>query len=239
MSGGGYAEYCVALVTQCLPLSPGITLTEAAGIPETFFTVWSNVFMKGKLKADESILIHGGSSGIGMTAIQLATAFGATTFVTAGTEEKCLACEMLGAKGSVNNKKNDFVSEIRKLNRGHDINMILDMVGGQYFNQNLDLLAYEGRIAKIAAQQGELVNLSLKKLMSKCGSIMGSTLRPKSSAQKEIIAREILTNVWPLFESKTIRVVLDRTYPLADIVEAHKRLENGNHIGKVLLSIQQ
>jgi NADPH2:quinone reductase len=235
--GGGYAEYCLTPAVQCLPIPTGFSLEEAAALPETFFTVWANVFMRGHLKAGESILIHGGSSGIGTTAIQLAHAFGARVFVTAGSDEKCAACIPLGALGAVNYRTQDFGVEIRKLNSGQGMDVILDMVAGDYFQKNLELLAQEGRLVHIGTQKGEQVSLSLRTLMTKCATVTGSTLRPRSIEQKAAIARELYEKVWPFLQAGKIRPVIDRIFPIAQASEAHQRMEASEHIGKIVLKV--
>jgi NADPH2:quinone reductase len=237
VSGGGYAEYCAAPAPQCLPIPQGFSFEEAAAIPETFFTVWLNVFSRGHLAAGESLLIHGGSSGIGTAAIQLAHAFGAQVFVTAGSDEKCEFCVQLGAQGAVNYKTHDFGTEIKRLNSGKGMDVILDMIAGDYFPKNIELLAPEGRLIQIAVQKGESVTLSVRTLMQKGGTVTGSTLRPRSIAQKALIAAELKEKVWPLFESKKIRVVLDKIYPFEECQEAHRHLETGLHRGKVVLKL--
>jgi len=235
VSGGGYAEFCVAPETQCLPIPSGVSIIEAAGIPETYFTVWANVFMRGRLLAGESLLIHGGSSGIGTTAIQLACALGARVFVTAGSEEKCGLCLKLGAQAAVNYRTHDFVTETKRLNNGQGMDVILDMVGGDYFPRNVDLLAPEGRLVHIATQKGEKVELSLRALMAKGATITGSMLRPRSLKQKGLIASELLQKVWPLFESGKTRVIVDQTFPLEQASQAHQKMEHGEHMGKIIL----
>ena len=237
VSGGGYAEYCVAPVGQCLPIPKGWSMIEAAALPETFFTVWSNVFMRGKLGASESILIHGGSSGIGTTAIQLARTFGAEVFVTAGNERKCQACLDLGAKKAINYRTQDFLEELRGATSGKGVNLILDMVGGDYFKKNIELLAPEGRLVQIAFQKGDEVSFSLRSIMAKGLTVTGSTLRPRSVAQKSAIAAQLREHVWPLLEARTISVVIDQTFPLEQAKEAHMRMESSEHIGKIVLQL--
>ncbi|MFZ9595531.1 MAG: NAD(P)H-quinone oxidoreductase [Bdellovibrionia bacterium] len=234
VSGGGYAQYCVAPAGQCLPIPRGWSFEEAAGIPETFFTVWFNLFQRGGLKAGETLLVHGGSSGIGTTAIQLAKAFGARVFVTAGSPEKCQACLKLGADDAVNYRTQDFVQELRARHRSVDL--ILDMVGGEYFAQNLELLAPEGRLIQIASQKGEQVPLSIRTLMKKGLTVMGSTLRPRSVAQKTQIASELREKVWPLLEASKIRVLIDQALPLDQCAALHQRMEKSEHIGKLILT---
>jgi putative PIG3 family NAD(P)H quinone oxidoreductase len=237
VAGGGYAEYCTAPAPQCLPIPHGLSMVEAAAIPEAFFTVWANVFMRGQLKPGETLLVHGGSSGIGTTAIQLAHALGSHVFTTAGTDDKCEACLKLGADGAVNYRTHDFVSEIRRLNSDRGIHVILDMVAGDYFRKNLELLASEGRLVQIATQKGEQVTLSIRELMAKGATVTGSTLRPRTVEQKGAIATELREKVWPLLESRKVRVVLDRTYPLAQVADAHRRMESSEHIGKIVLKV--
>lgn len=235
--GGGYAEYCRVPSEQCLPIPQGLSLIEAAGVPETYFTVWANLFQMGQLKAGERVLIHGGASGIGTTAIQLAKAFGATVYTTAGTEAKCAACLELGATAAINYRSQDFASEIAALTDGQGVDVILDIVGAPYFERNLNSLALEGRLLLVATQGGATTNVNLAKMMQKRLRIMGSTMRPRPVSNKAIIARELEEQVWPLFVSQTIRVVLDRVFPFEQVVEAHRYLEAGAHIGKVILDL--
>ncbi|MEO5969990.1 MAG: NAD(P)H-quinone oxidoreductase [Bdellovibrionia bacterium] len=237
VSGGGYAEYCTAPAGQCLPIPKGLSFVEAAAIPETFFTVWANVFTRGRLTAGESLLIHGGSSGIGSTAIQMARAFGAKVFVTVGGEDKRNFCLQLGAAGAVNYRTEDFATEIRRLNSGQGIDVILDMVAGDYFSKNLDLLAPEGRLVLIATQKGELVNLSIRTLMSKGATITGSTLRPRSIEQKSKIASELREKIWPLLEAGKLKPIVGYVYPLSECIKAHRHMESSKHMGKIVLSV--
>jgi putative PIG3 family NAD(P)H quinone oxidoreductase len=234
--GGGYAEYSVVPEPQVLPIPDGLSMEEAAGIPETFFTVWANVFQMGSLKAGERILIHGGASGIGTTAIQLARAFGATPFVTAGSEEKCAACLRLGAEAAIDYLKQDFVQEIRKLTPV-GVDLVLDLVGAPYTPRNIECLAMFGRLLQIAAQQGAEATVNLAKVMQKRLIITGSTMRPRSIADKGRIARELEERVWPLLASKQVKVVVDRVFPLDEVSAAHRYLESGAHIGKVILKV--
>ena len=234
--GGGYAEYCVAPGLQCLPVPGGLSMEEAAGIPETFFTVWANVFQIGGLKQGERILVHGGASGIGTTAIQLAREFGATVFVTAGTEEKCEACKQLGAAAAINYLKLDFVQEIRTLTV-HGVEMVLDMVGGPYAARNIECLAMRGRLVQIAVQQGAEATVNLAKIMQKRLTVTGSTMRPRTVADKGQIASELKERVWPLLEAARVKVIVDRVFPLGEVVEAHRHLEAGQHVGKVILKV--
>jgi len=230
--GGGYAEYCVAPESHCLPLPAGLSMEEAAGIPETFFTVWANVFQIGALKAGDRFLVHGGASGIGTTAIQLARAFGATVYATAGTDEKCGACERLGVERAINYREQDFAKELRG-----EIDVILDMVGGSYTARNIDCLAPRGRLVQIAVQQGMEATVNLAKIMQKRITLTGSTMRPRTVEDKAQIARELRERVWPLLESRRVRVLVDRVFPLGEVVQAHRYLESGAHIGKVILRV--
>jgi putative PIG3 family NAD(P)H quinone oxidoreductase len=230
--GGGYAGYCVAPGVQCLPVPQGLSMEEAAGVPETFFTVWANVFQMGRLAAGERFLVHGGTSGIGTTAIQLARAFGATVFATAGSEEKCRMCVALGAERAVNYKERDFVAEFR------DVDLVLDMVGGSYTARNIECLAPRGRLVQIAAQQGAEATVNLAKIMQKRLTITGSTMRPRPVAEKGGIADELRARVWPLLESGRVKVLVDRVFPLAEAADAHRYLESGEHIGKVILKVE-
>ena len=232
---GGYAEYCLAAASICLPVPEKISLVNAAGIPETFFTVWTNVFERGQLKARESLLVHGGSSGIGTTAIQLGKAFGATVYTTAGTSEKCEFCENLGADVSINYREQDFSEEIKRLTEGKGVNVILDMVGGPYFPKNIRLLADEGRLVQIALMQGSKAEVDFRSLLLKRVTLTGSTLRPRSVEEKTKIAQALQKNVWPLLESGAIRPIIHQTFPLKQASEAHRLMESSAHIGKILL----
>ena len=235
VAGGGYAEYCVAPAPQCLPVPKGVALVDAAGLPETFFTVWSNVFDRGRLAAGESFLVHGGSSGIGTTAIQLARAFGARVFATAGSPEKCAVCRDLGAERAIDYRQEDFVAILKEATQGRGVDVILDMVGGPYVEKNLRSLALEGRLVQIAFLQGSKVTLDLAHLMMRRQTITGSTLRPRPVAEKAAIARNLRDKVWPLIEAGKVRPVIDRTFPLAEAAAAHRLMESSAHIGKILL----
>jgi putative PIG3 family NAD(P)H quinone oxidoreductase len=235
VAGGGYAEYCAAPAPQCLPIPEGLTLVEAAGIPETFFTVWTNLFERGGLVAGQSCLIHGGSSGIGTTAIQLARAFGARVFTTAGSAEKCEACERLGADRAINYRMEDFVAVIRQATDGRGVDVVLDMVGGDYVPRNLDCLALEGRIVQIAFLRGSKVDLDLMPLMLKRLILTGSTLRPRTVEQKGAIARALHQHVWPLLQRGRIQPIIHTTFPLKDAAAAHHLMESSMHIGKIVL----
>lgn len=238
VSGGGYAQYCVAPAPQCLPIPQSLTMVEAAGIPETFFTVWANVFERGGLKQGESILIHGGSSGIGTTAIQLSKVFGARVFVTAGSDEKCNFCEKLGADKAINYRKQNFVESIFSLTEGRGVNLVLDMVGGSYIEKNIAALALEGRLVQIAFLQESRVTLDFLPMMIKRLTLTGSTLRPRTVEQKGEIAQALYEKVWPLFDSGNIKPVIHKTFPLSQASEAHRLMESSNHIGKIVLEVK-
>ncbi len=234
LPGGGYAEYVATPAAHCLPVPKGLSLKEAACLPETFFTVWSNVFTRGGLKAGERFLIHGGSSGIGTTAIQLANAFGARVFVTAGSDDKCAACVALGAEKAINYKDEDFVA-VMKGEGGADL--ILDMVGGDYIPRNLKTLANDGRLVQIAFLQGAVTELNFAMMMMKRLTITGSTLRPQSDLAKARIAQDLREQVWPLIEVGKVAPVIDSTFELADAMGAHTRMESSGHIGKIVLTV--
>ncbi len=237
LAGGGYAEYAVAPAVQCLPVPHGLDAIAAAAMPETFFTVWTNVFERGRLAAAETLLVHGGSSGIGTTAIQLARAFGARVFATAGTPEKCAACERLGAEKAINYRSEDFVEAIRHATAGRGVDVILDIVGAAYLSRNVDALATEGRLLLIATQGGVRGEINLVPIMQRRLTITGSTLRPRTPEQKGAIARQLHDRVWPLVASGAVRPVVHAKFPLADAAAAHRLLESGTHIGKVVLTI--
>jgi len=230
--GGGYAEYCVTPESHCLPVPQGLSMEEAAGIPETFFTVWANVFQIGGLRAGERFLVHGGTSGIGTTAIQLARAFGATVYSTAGSDDKCRACERLGADRAINYREQDFAKELRGA-----VDVVLDMVGGSYTARNIDCLAPRGRLVQIAVQDGMEATINLAKIMQKRATLTGSTMRPRTVEEKAQIARELKEHVWPLLESGKVKVLVDRIFPLDEAAEAHRHLESGAHVGKVILKV--
>jgi len=235
VAGGGYAEYCAAPAPQCLPLPRGLDLIAAAAIPETFFTVWTNVFERGRLQAGESLLVHGGSSGIGTTAIQLARARGARVFATAGSAAKCDACERLGAERAINYRESDFAAVVRDLTSGRGVDVVLDMVGGEYFARNIDVLAVEGRLVEIATLHGVKAELNIQTIMGRRLTITGSTLRPRPVAEKGAIAAALRQHVWPLLESGAVRPIVHATFPLRDAAEAHRVMEAGTHIGKLVL----
>ena len=237
VSGGGYAEFCVAPARQCLPVPSGMDFTHAAAIPETFFTVWANVFELGRLQPGESILVHGGSSGIGTTAIQLARAMSSRVFTTAGSAEKCAACEQLGAELAINYRETDFVAAIRSATGGKGVDVVLDMVGGDYLPRNLEVLAMDGRLVQIAVMGGVKATLNLVTMMQRRLTLTGSTLRPRSVAEKAAIAGELFARVWPLLEAGTVRPVVHATFPLREAAEAHRVMEAGAHIGKLVLVV--
>ena len=237
VAGGGYAEYCTAPAPQCLPVPRGLDVAAAAAIPETFFTVWTNVFERGRLQAGESILVHGGSSGIGTTAIQIARARGARVFATARTAEKCAACERLGAERCINYREADFVDVVNKLTGGRGVDVVLDMVGAEYFPRNLDVLAVEGRLVEIATLHGVKAELNIQTIMHRRLTVTGSTLRARPVAEKGAIARAVREHVWPLVESGAVKPVVFKTFPLRDAASAHRLMESGDHIGKIVLTI--
>jgi NADPH2:quinone reductase len=234
VTGGGYAEYCVAPAPQCLPIPRGLRPRDAAAIPETFFTVWTNLFERGRLSEGEQVLVHGGSSGIGTTAIQLARSFGATVFATAGSDEKCAACERLGAT-AINYRTTDFAEVIREATAGRGVDVILDIVGGQYLQRNIDSLGMHGRLVEIGLLGGARGEINLSAVMQKRLTITGSTLRARSVEEKGAIARELEARVWPLLMLGQVAPLVDRTLPLAEAAEAHRLLESGLIVGKVVL----
>lgn len=236
--GGGYAEYCATPAGCCLPLPHGLSLREAAGVPENYFTVWYNVFDRVHLAAGESILIHGGTSGIGLTAIQLAKAFGATVFTTAGSAEKAAFCRTMGADHALDYKTQDFVAEIARLTAKRGVDVVLDMVGGDYIERNLKALALEGRLAQIAFLNGSRVELDLRHVMMKRLTFTGSTLRASPLARKVALARSLRERVWPLFGEGKLKVVIQQTFPLADAAQAHALMESGSLIGKIILAVK-
>lgn len=236
VSGGGYAEYCVAAAALCLPMPKGFGPIDAAAMPETFFTVWTNVFERGGLKPGESMLVHGGSSGIGTTAIQLARAFGASVFVTAGSAEKCRFCEQLGAT-AINYREEDFVDRIKALTESKGVNLILDMIGGPYLQRNLSCLAADGRLVVIAVQGGPKAEINLLPIFLNRLTLTGSTLRPRSVEEKATIADALRRKVWPLLESGQVKPVVHAMFPLAKAAEAHRLMESSRHMGKIVLSV--
>jgi putative PIG3 family NAD(P)H quinone oxidoreductase len=236
VTGGGYAEYCVADERAALPWPDGYDAVQAASLPETFFTVWQNVFIRGGLQAGENFLVHGGTSGIGTTAIQLAKAFGATVYATAGSAEKCAACMKLGADRAINYREEDFVAVLKK-EAARGIDLTLDMVGGDYVERNIQVAAEDGRIHQIAFQTGSKVTVDLMRLMLKRVSISGSTLRPRPMEVKGKIAEGLKEQVWPLLGRGQVKPVIDSTFPLDQASEAHRRMETNAHIGKIILTI--
>lgn len=238
VNGGGYAEYCVADAGSALPIPDGLTLFEAAGLPETFFTVWHNVFQRGQLKADDWFMVHGGTSGIGTTAIQLAKAFGAKVIASAGTDEKCAACLALGADVAVNYKTSDFVEAAKTATDGAGVNVILDMVGGAYIEKNFSAAAIEGRIVQIAFLGGASREVNFMRLMLKRLTLTGSTLRARDDKTKAGIAREVQSNVWPLIADGSVKPIISKTFRVNEVVEAHKHMESGTHIGKIILEMR-
>jgi NADPH2:quinone reductase len=235
--GGGYAEYCLAHETHALPVPAGLSLIEAAAIPETFFTVWHNAFERGGLRAGETLLVHGGSSGIGTAAIQLAKAFGARVVTTAGSAEKCAACRRLGADVAVNYKSEDFVAATKEATGGTGAEVILDMVGGDYIERNYEAAAVEGRIVQIAFQGSPKANVDFRRIMLKRLHHTGSTLRSRSIEDKAAIARAVEQKVWPLIAAAKVKPLIDQTFPLADAAGAHARMEASTHIGKIVLTV--
>jgi NADPH:quinone reductase len=238
VSGGGYAEYCAVPAAQCLPIPRGLDFVQAAGIPETTFTVWTNVFERGRLTKGESILIHGGSSGIGTTAIQLAAAFGARVLTTAGTGEKCAACESLGAERAINYRETDFVDAVRQMTGGRGVDLVLDIVGGEYLQRNLDALATDGRLVQIGVMGGANAQVNMMTVLRNRLTITGSTLRPRPVAEKAAIARAVHDQVWPLYESGKVRVLVHATFPLRDAAGAHRVMDASTHIGKLVLVVE-
>lgn len=236
VNGGGYAEYAIAPAEQCLPIPQGFSYVQAAALPETFFTVWHNLFQRAQLKTGESLLIHGGSSGIGTVAIQLARAFGAQVFATAGSAEKCAAISSLGAT-AINYREQDFVAVVKEQTHGQGVNVILDMVGGDYIQRNFSAAAKDGRIVNIAFLRGSKVQVDFMPLMLKRLTLTGSTLRAQSAQVKAVIARELEENVWPQLNNKTIKPVIDSVFPFEQIAAAHVRMESNQHIGKIILDL--
>ena len=236
VAGGGYAELCVAPVGQCLPVPRGLSDVQAASLPETFFTVWSNVFERAYLQKGETLLIQGGSSGIGVTAIQIAKAMGAMVLVTAGSDEKCAACVALGADHAINYKTSDFVEEVKKLTNGQGVNVILDMVAGSYASREVECLAEDGRLVIIAVQGGVKAEFNAGLVLRKRLTISGSTLRPRSLEFKTAIARALKEKVWPLIASGAIKPVIHSTFAAADASRAHTLMESNQHIGKIVLT---
>jgi putative PIG3 family NAD(P)H quinone oxidoreductase len=237
VAGGGYATRCVAPAPQCLPVPAGIDLLTAAAIPETFFTVWTNVFERGRLQAGERALFHGGSGGIGTTAILLAAARGARVFATAGSDEKCRACEALGAERAINYRTEDFVTAVRAATGGEGVDLILDIIGGSYTPRNLAALAADGRLVQIGLQEGAAATIDLGRLLVRRLTITGSTLRPRSVEDKGRMAAALRQEVWPLLEAGTVRPLVYRTFPLSEAAAAHALMESSAHVGKIVLAV--
>ena len=237
LSGGGYAEYATAAAPLCLPIPAGLSMVEAAALPETYFTVWTNLFERGGCKTGENVLIHGGTSGIGTTAIQLAAAFGARVFATAGTHAKARFCESLGAVRGIDYRTEDFVEIVKNATDGKGADIILDMVAGTYVQRNVEAAAVDGRIVVIAVLGGARAEIMMNKIMVKRLTLTGSTLRPRSIAQKAVVAEGVRKNVWPLLAARRVRPIIHATFPLAEASEAHRLMETSNHIGKIMLTV--
>ncbi|HLZ98576.1 MAG TPA: NAD(P)H-quinone oxidoreductase [Steroidobacteraceae bacterium] len=237
LSGGGYAEFAVAAAPLCLPVPKGLSLVEAAALPETFLTVWDNLFERGRCKSGDNVLIHGGTSGIGTTAIQLASALGARVYATAGSDDKARACERLGAVRGINYRTEDFVDAVLAQTGGKGADVILDMIGGDYFDRNLKVAAIEGRLVIIAMQGGARAEIKLNVVLTKRLTIAGSTLRARTVAEKAAVADAVRTNAWPLLSSGRVRPIIHATFPLAEAAAAHHLMESSNHIGKIVLTV--
>jgi NADPH2:quinone reductase len=237
VAGGGYAEYCPAPAVQCLPVPAGLDFVQAAALPETVFTVWTNVFERGRLSAGDILLVHGGASGIGTTAIQMARARGARVIATAGTPEKCAACRGLGAERAIDYKREDFVAVVRELTAGRGVDVVLDMVGGDYVARNVACLATDGRLVQIAYLRGSRVEIDLAPILQRRLTLTGSTLRPRPVEEKGRLARAVRENVWPLVEKGEVRPVIHATFPLAEAAEAHRLMESDAHTGKIVLVV--
>jgi putative PIG3 family NAD(P)H quinone oxidoreductase len=237
VSGGGYAEYCAAPAGQCLPVPDALTMIEAAALPETLFTVWHNLFQRAYVREGETILVHGGTSGIGTTAILLGRLFGLTVIVTAGSDEKCARALEIGAAHAINYRTSDFAEEVKRITGGRGVDAVLDMVGGDYLPRNLACLAEEGRHVSIAAQRGAKVELSIWDIMRRRLTLTGSTLRARSTEFKSLLAQEIAGTVWPEVEGGALKPVIDATYPLERAADAHRRMEAGEHVGKIVLEV--
>ena len=236
VTGGGYAEYCPAPAPQCLPVPKNFSMVEAAALPETFYTVWSNVFMRGRLQAGETILIHGGTSGIGTTAIQLAHAFGARVIATAGSDEKCAATIRIGASFAINYHTSDFVKRVNEITGGRGVDVVLDIVGGEYIDRDLRSLALEGRISCLATLGGAIATIDLRYLLQRRATILGSSLRPRSAEEKAEIARGLRARIWPLLPARDpLSPVIDSLFTFSQAAQAHERLESHDHIGKIVL----
>lgn len=238
VASDGYSQYVVAPEPQCLPVPVGLSLLQAAALPENYFTVWSNIFDRGRLKEGESILIHGGSSGIGTTAIQLAKAFGAVVFTTAGSDEKCNACKELGADHAINYKTDTFEDVVLEITEGRGVDVILDMVGGSYVPRNLKALANDGRLVQIAYLESAEISANFQQLMTRRLTWTGSTLRPRSVADKGRIAKQLEASVWPLLSNGSVRPIIHSTFPLEQAAKAHALMESSHHIGKIMLEVR-
>ena len=237
VSGGGYAEYCIAPAPQCLPVPEGLDEVAAAAIPETFFTVWANVFDRGALKSGETLLVHGGAGGIGTTAIQLGRAFGARVFATAGSSEKCVVCESLGADKAIDYRREDFVEVVRELTGGRGVDVILDILGGEETARNIASLAVGGRLVQIAYLKGPKVEIDLTPILQRRLTLTGSTLRPRSVEEKAAIAWSLHGSVWHMLEHGTVRPLIHKTFPLAQAADAHRLMESRGHVGKIVLTV--
>jgi NADPH:quinone reductase len=237
IAGGGYAQFAVAPVGQCLPVPPAITLIEAAALPETLFTVWTNLFERAYATEGETALVHGGTSGIGTMAIALGGLFGLRIIVTCGSDEKCRAAEAFGAAHAINYNREDFVAAVARLTQGAGVNVVLDMVGGDYLPRNLECLAEDGRHVSIAVQRGAAAEINIARVMTRRLTLTGSTLRPRSVAFKSLVADEIARSVWPFVAEGRLKPVIDSTFPLAAAADAHRRMEAGDHVGKIVLEV--
>ena len=237
VAGGGYAHYCVVPFGQCLPVPPAISVVEAAALPETLFTVWTNLFERGYAREGETVLVHGGTSGIGTMAISLANLFGLTIIVTAGSDEKCAAAKAHGADHAINYKTQDFVGEVKDITGGTGVAVVLDMVGGDYVARNLKCLAEDGRHVSIAVQGGAMATIPVFEVMRRRLTLTGSTLRPRDVQFKTMVADELHRTVWPHVEAGRLKPLIDRTYPFAEAAEAHRRMEGGDHVGKIVLTM--
>jgi NADPH2:quinone reductase len=238
VAGGGYAQFCVAPAGQCLPVPEALTMVEAAAIPETFFTVWSNLFERAYAREGEVVLVHGGTSGIGTTAILLGKLFGLTMVVTAGSDEKCARAREIGAAHAINYRKRDFVEEVKRITGGRGVDIVLDMIGGDYFPRNIACLAEDGRHVSIAAQRGAKGEIALWDMMRRRLTLTGSTLRARSVEFKTLLRDEIRRNVWPDIEQGRLKPIIDSVFPLEQAAEAHRRMESGDHVGKIVLEVK-
>src|ERR671912_1876168 len=237
VAGGGYAELCAVPALQCLPMPVSMDATRAAAIPETYFTVWTNLFQRGRLRAGERVLVHGGTSGIGSTAIQLARAFGAVAYATAGSDDKCRACTDIGATAAINYKSEDFVAAIARVTSGEGVDVVLDIIGGDYLPRNIECLRMDGRLVQVGLIGGSKAEINLRLVLQNRLTVTGSTLRPRTVEQKGAIARELEARVWPLLTRGEIGPIVHATLPLRDAAEAHRLLESGEVIGKVVLTV--